>query len=105
MNRTEEKLLKRKQRKKNFRNLCMLIVCFMLFITMIYVTDIKTSNLVSKKDGKHAVFINLENDTNLRIDIAGETFRFNIEKISEAVSSAFRWSREALNSIVSKLGS
>ncbi|SHI70750.1 hypothetical protein [Lutispora thermophila] len=105
MSRAEEKLLRKKHRKRKFRNLCLLFICFMLFIIMIYVTDAKTSNLVLKKDGKHAVYLDIENDSKLRVDVAGETYRFNIEKVLEAVNSALKWSREVLSSIVKKLGS
>lgn len=80
-------------------------MCFVLFITMIYITDMRTSDLVSKKDGKHALFLDIENQTDVRIDIAGETYKFNIEHITKVISNVVKWSKEAVNSLVSKLGS
>ena len=105
MNRTEEKLLKKQQRRNRIRNAWALIMCFVLFITMIYITDMRTSDLVSKKDGKHALFLDIENQTDVRIDIAGETYKFNIEHITKVISNVVKWSKEAVNSLVSKLGS
>jgi len=105
LNRTEEKLLKKQQKRNRIRNAWVLLMCFVLFITMIYVTDMRTSDLVSKKDGKHALFLNIENQKDVRIDIAGETYKFDIEYITKTISNIVKWSKEAFNSIVSKLGS
>jgi len=105
MNRTEEKLLKKQQRKNRIKHAWVLLMCFVLFIAMIYITDMRTSDLVSKKDGKHALFLNIENQTDVRIDIAGETYKFNIEHIAKTISNAVKWSKETINTIVSKLGS
>jgi len=105
MNRTEEKLLKKQQRKNRIKHAWVLLMCFVLFITMIYITDMRTSDLVSKKDGKHALFLNIENQTDVRIDIAGETYKINIEHIAKTISNAVKWSKEKINTIVSRLGS
>jgi len=105
VSRTEERLIKRKLRRKRMRNAITLFMCFAFFVIMIYVTDIKTSAIMVKKDGKHAVFFQLENKTDVRIDIAGETYMFNIQHITKAVDDALHWSKDAYNKIVKGLGS
>lgn len=105
MNRTEERLIKKKLRRKKMRDAMTLFMCFAFFVIMIYVTDVKTSAIMVKKDGKHAVFFLLENKADVRIDIAGETYMFNIEYIIKAVDDALHWSKDAYNKIVNDLGS
>ncbi|MDD2480526.1 MAG: hypothetical protein PHC44_01245 [Lutispora sp.] len=105
MNRTEEKLLKKKIKKKKARDITILFMCFIFFLVMIYITDIKTSEMMVKNDGKYAVFLNIENETDIRIDIAGETFKFNIEYIIESINDTLNWSKENLNKILNHIGS
>ena len=72
---------------------------------MVYITDIKTSEMMVKKDGRYAVFFNIENKTDFRIDIAGETFKFNIEYLINLITDTLNWSKENLNKILNYLGS
>lgn len=105
MNRTEEKLLKKQMKKKRARCIAILFMCFVFFMTMIYITDIKTSEMMIKKDGRHAVFLDIENKTDMRIDIAGETFKFNIQYVVYAINYIMNWSKEAFKKIMNSLGS
>lgn len=105
MNRTEEKLIKKQVRKKRARCMAILLMCFVFFMSMIYVTDIKTSEMMVKKDGRHAVFLDIENKTQMRIDIAGETFKFNIEYLVYAINTMVKWFAETFNRIMNIMGS
>lgn len=105
MNRTEEKLLRKKERTKKIKNIWMLILCLIFFLTMLYIADIRTSALVSKKDGSYAFLLKIENDKYLRIDIAGETYRFNIENLIMFASQILERLKETFRFIIIKIGS
>lgn len=105
MNRTEEKLFRKKERTKKIKNIWMLILCLIFFLTMLYIADIRTSALVSKKDGSYAFLLKIENNKFLRIDIAGETYRFNIESLIMFANETLERLKETLRVMITKLGS
>ena len=105
MSRTEEKLLRKKEKMRRLKNIWLLVLCFILFLSMLYIADVRTSELVSKKDGSHAFLLNIENSGYLRIDIAGETYRFNIENLIIFAKQILERLKEAFRFIMDTLGS
>lgn len=90
LNRTEEKKLKKMQRKERKKYFILIIFCIFLFISMIYITDISTSKMMQKSDGKYAIYAKYENDGIIRIDIAGQTIRLYAEPIINLLKNMYK---------------
>lgn len=90
LNRTEEKKLKKMQRREREKHFMLIIFCILLFISMIYITDISTSKMMQKSDDKYAIYAKYENSGTVRIDIAGRTIRIYIEPLIDLLRNLYK---------------
>lgn len=89
LNRIEEKRLKREIYKEKSKRIAIILICFIFFMSMIYITDTTTSRMLQKSDNKYAFYIRMEKDGVVRLDIAGKTFELYINPIVETFKSLY----------------
>lgn len=90
LNRTEEKKLKKMQRRERGKHFIIIMFCIVLFISMIYITDASTSKMMQKSDDKYAIYVKYEKNGTIRIDIAGETIRFYLKPLFDLLKSFYK---------------
>lgn len=89
LNRTEEKKLKRAQRRERKKYFSIIMLCIIFFVSMIYATDISTSKMMQKSDNKYAIYAKYEKNGIVRIDIAGETIRLSVEPLADLLRNLY----------------
>ncbi|KUO70682.1 MAG: hypothetical protein APF77_02545 [Clostridia bacterium BRH_c25] len=102
----------KKQQSEKFRNklkkALAIFFCIALLVFSINVTDMSTRKMIMCNDDKYAMAVALQEDSMLRLDIAGEKLMLNVEPLVKAVdhvvSSSKRYYESFVKTIRTKLG-
>lgn len=89
LNRIEEKRLKKDNFKEKRKRVAIVLICLIFFICMIYVTDTATSKMLQKSDNKYAIYVKVEKDGIMRLDLAGKTVELYISPIIETLRNIY----------------
>jgi ribosomal protein L25 (general stress protein Ctc) len=88
----------KKNRSEALRNklskILAILFCISLLILSVSITDMSTRKMIMCNDDKYAMAVSLQENSLLRLDIAGEKFMVNIEpviKLTEYVASNSKW--------------
>lgn len=95
---------KKKQRNKEFisilKRVMGIIFCIALLIFLINATDMSTRKMIMCNDDKYALAVSLQEDSILRIDIAGEKFMLNIKPVTRVTDNVASGSRSYYEGLV-----
>ncbi|MDD3704865.1 MAG: hypothetical protein PHC45_02190 [Clostridiaceae bacterium] len=80
---------KKKQRieslKSKFKRILAISFCIVLLIFSVGIADVSTRRMIMCNDDKYAIAVSLQEDSLLRVDIAGEKLIMNIEPVVSIV--------------------
>lgn len=89
MNRTEEKRFKKEVFREKSKHIAIILICIVLFMSMIYITDTATSRMLQKSDDKYAFYVGMKKEGVIRLDIAGETIEIYIRPIIKTIKGLY----------------
>ena len=89
MNRIEEKRLKKEHFKEKRKRAAIVLICLIFFICMIYITDTATSKMLQKSDNKYAIYVKVEKDGIIRLDLAGKTVELYISPFIQTLKNIY----------------
>ena len=106
--RTDQKKQRNQEYVKILKRVMAIIFCVALLIFFVSATDMSTRRMIMCNDDKYALAVFLQEDSILRIDIAGEKFLLNIDpviRVTDYITSNSKSYYESLVKIVrSKAG-
>lgn len=86
--RSEMKKVKKQHLRHKLKQTFAVAVCLAFMASLIHMTDLSTRRMMMCKDDQYALGLKIVEDHLLRVDVAGESFRFDISpavKIKDSV--------------------
>lgn len=103
----DKRIDKRKQRiavlKDKLKKLLAIFFCMTLLVFSVSIADMSARRMIMCNDDKYALAVSLQEDSLLRLDIAGEKLMINIEPVVRISSYVINNSKKRYDSIVKSI--
>lgn len=101
----QEKQRKKQERAVRLKQVYVVVLCIVFFISAVYIVDMSTRKMMLSKDDKHAIGLYGAGTDVLRVDLAGEHYMLNYKEAKEMTGSLLKESEKAIKNIVEKVKS
>lgn len=107
-NRSDQKKKRNQEYMRMLKQVMSIVFCIALLVFSISATDMSTRRMIMCNDDKYALAISLQEDSMLRVDIAGEKFTLNVEPViritDEVASNSRSYYENLVRTIRGKMG-
>ncbi len=105
--RSEMKKIRKQRFQHRLKQTAAIVLCLAFMVSLIRMTDLSTRRMMMSKDDRYAIGMSILEDDLLRVDIVGESFRFDISPVvrlkDEALSQTKEYGRQLSEYVKSQL--
>jgi hypothetical protein len=89
--------------KTKLKHTALVVLCILFALSTIYAVDISTFKLKENQKDQYAMRITMPNENTVRVDLAGEQYRFNIQNIITYTGKITQKTKALVTGIKNKL--
>ena len=103
--RIDQKKQRGKERISMLAKLMGIVLCLAFMVFSINAADLSTRRMIMCNDDKYALAVSLQEDSTLRIDVAGEKFLVDVKPVVQLTEKIASGSRSCYEGIVEAISS
>ena len=98
--RTDQKKQRNKEHMSMLAKLMAIVFCIAFMVFSINAADTSTRRMIMCNDDKYALAVSMQEDSMLRLDVAGEKFLVNVKPVVQLTEKIASGSRSCYESLV-----